>query len=89
MSNHREAPRAAEHGQAHRARPDGQASEEETTDTGDELVAVGRGSRPREGEGEREREYVCIATRAEPWKSHSVVERTRRDASIRVTGKTD
>ena len=33
-SNRREAPRAAEHGQAHRARPDGEASEEETTDTG-------------------------------------------------------
>ena len=63
-----EAPRAAEHGQAHRARPDGDASQEETTDTGDEPVAVGRGSQPegKERGRERERECVCIATRAEP-----------------------
>jgi hypothetical protein len=50
----------AEHGQARRARPDGDASQEETTDTGDEPVAVGCGSQPEgnEREREREREYV-------------------------------
>jgi hypothetical protein len=59
VSNYREAPRAAEHGQTRRARPGGDASQEDTTDTGDEPVAVGA-----RWKGEREREY--IATRAEP-----------------------
>ena len=70
---------------------DGEVSEEETTDTGDELVAVGRGSRPEGKERGRERERVCMysnESRAME-KSQRSREDKRGDASIRVTGKTD
>ena len=91
-SNRREAPRAAVHGQTHRARLDGQTSEAETVDSGDERVAVGQGSRPRGRRGrERERECVCMYSNESraTGKSQRSREDKRRDASIRVTGKTN
>ena len=88
LSNHREAPRAAEHGQARRARPDGDASQEETTDTGDEPVAVGCGT-PEGKERERERESMYSNESRAMKKSQRSREDKRGDASIRVIDKTD